>query len=52
LNQGPKDYESRHPNKTIRISRGYVACLSVCELLCGEFHDNVKRTSPAFGLEY
>jgi len=25
LNLGPKDYESRHPKKTIRISRGYVA---------------------------
>jgi predicted amidohydrolase len=31
---GPKGYESRHPKKTTRISRGYVACLSVCELLC------------------
>ena len=29
-----KDYESRHPKKTIRISRGYSASLSVCELLC------------------
>jgi hypothetical protein len=25
LNLGPKDYESRHPKKTIRISRGYVS---------------------------
>jgi len=23
-NQRPKDYESRHPKKTTRISRGYV----------------------------
>jgi hypothetical protein len=34
LNLGPKDYESRHPKKTIRISRAYVASLSVCEYLC------------------
>jgi hypothetical protein len=34
LNLGPKDYESRYPKKTIRISRGYVASLSVCEYLC------------------
>jgi hypothetical protein len=34
LNLGPKDYEIRHPKKTIRISRAYVACLSVCEYLC------------------
>jgi len=25
LNLGPKDYESRHPKKTTRISRGYVS---------------------------
>jgi hypothetical protein len=25
LNLGPKDYESRHPKKTIRISMGYVS---------------------------
>jgi hypothetical protein len=25
LNLGPKDYESRHPKKTTRISRAYVA---------------------------
>ena len=34
LNLGPKDYESRHPKKTIRISRGYSVSLSVCEYLC------------------
>jgi hypothetical protein len=33
LNLGPKDYESRHPKKTTRISRAYLAFLSVCELL-------------------
>jgi len=25
LNLGPKDYESRHPKKTTRISRGYAS---------------------------
>jgi len=25
LNLGPKDYESRHPKKTTRISRAYVS---------------------------
>jgi len=25
LNLGPKDYESRHPKKTARISRAYVS---------------------------
>jgi hypothetical protein len=34
LNLGPKDYESRHPKKTIKISRGYNVSLSVCEYLC------------------
>jgi hypothetical protein len=25
LNRGPKDYESRHPKKTTKISRAYVS---------------------------
>jgi hypothetical protein len=25
LNLGPKDYESRHPKKTTKISRAYVS---------------------------
>jgi len=51
LNLGPKDYESRHPKKTTRISRGYGASLSVCSVLCSRFNEIRRTTDSLFGLE-
>jgi len=51
LNLGPKDYESRHPKKTTRISRGYIASLSVCSVLCSGFNETIRSASSLFGFE-
>jgi len=51
LNLGPKDYESRHPKKTIRISRGYSASLSVFEYLCDYINKITRNTISLFGFE-
>ena len=51
LNLGPKDYESRHPKKTTRISRGYGASLSVCSVLCSGFNVIRRTADSLFGLE-
>jgi hypothetical protein len=51
LNLGPKDYESRHPKKTTRISRAYSASISVCSVLCSGFN-GIRRTADSlFGFE-
>jgi len=51
LNLGPKDYESRHPKKTTRISRAYASSILVCSVLCSGFN-GIKRTADRlFGLE-
>jgi len=41
LNLGPKDYESRYPKKTTRISRAYVSYISVCSVLCSGFNETI-----------